>query len=339
MATQPRVIPTPAGAPAPQALPILHSIVDADALGAVIAEGYDLPRPIHCELLARGMNDVYVLRCGPERLAVRLWNARGRTESEVIYELDYLNFLKAEGLPVSTALRAPDGRYHLSVEAPEGRRYVALFRFAEGTEMGAAPTPEQATALGALIGRLHVVSPRFAGGDKHRLDHAASIRRKFPALARRVAHRPDDLALYRRVAEALPAALDRVGDAAPMSPTHGDTHAFNVLVQDGRLTLMDFETCGYGHMSHELASFCWSATKNNFAPEIARNFLEAYDRVRPRAQAERDLFPLFLCVKDFGQLCGLSAGINAVGYSGYRFRGFDWAVESVCRHVNLAKLF
>ncbi len=319
-------------------LPILHSIIDADALGAEIGAHYDLLKPLHCELLARGMNDVYELRCGSERLAVRLWNARGRTEDEVIYELDYLNFLKAEGLPVSPALRARNGQFHFSVEAPEGRRYVALFEWAQGAEMAAAPTAEHAAALGALIGQLHVVSPRFRGGDQRRLDHADSIRRNFPALARRLGHRPDDLAFYARVAEALPAALDDASTAAPMSPTHGDTTPFNVFVHDGHVTLMDFETCGYGHMSHELGSFCWSAAKNNYPPEIAERFLAAYDQVRPRDKAERDLFPLFLCAKDFGQLCGLSAGTNAVGSAAFRFRGFDWAAESVRRHVRAAKL-
>ncbi|MEQ8247797.1 MAG: phosphotransferase [Alphaproteobacteria bacterium] len=319
-------------------LPILHSIVDADALCAEIDDHYDLPQPLHCELLARGMNDVYVLRCGGERLAVRLWNARGRTADEVVYELDYLDFLHGEGLPVSPALPTRAGPGHFSVEAPEGRRYVALFHWAEGAEIAAAPTVENAAELGALIGRLHLVSPRFPGGDRRKLDHANSIRRDFPALARRLGDRPEDLAFYRRVAKVLPDTLDRLGPEAPMSPTHGDTTPFNAFVKYGRVTLMDFETCGYGHMSHELGSFCWSAAKNNYPPEIAAHFLAAYDAVRPRDQAERDLFPFFQCVKDFTQLCGLSAGINAVGYAAFRFRGFDWAAESVRRHVRAAGL-
>lgn len=319
-------------------LPIVHSILHADAVCEVIAQHWDLPKPLFCELLARGMNDNYLLRCGSEQLAVRLWNARGRTGEEIDYELDFIDFLQAEGLPVSPAIKTKDGENYVAIEAPEGRRYIGLFAWAQGRELIEVLSGEYARQLGELMGRLHLVSPRFPGGNSRLLGHADLIREQFPAVAQRVAHRPDDLAFYTRVAEALPKAIDAMGEAAPMAPTHGDMTVFNVFEQNGKLILMDFETCGYGHLSHELGSFCWSANKNRFPPEIAQNYLAAYDAVRPRAKAEKDLFPLFLCMKDFTQLCGLSASINAIGWAGFKFKGFDWAIDSVRRHVAAAKL-
>ena len=41
----------------------------------------------------------------------------------------------------------------------------------------------------------------------------------------------------------------------------------------------------------------------------------------------------------FTQLVGVSRGINAIGYSAYKFKGFDWAIDSCRTHVANAKLF
>lgn len=43
-------------------LPITHSVLHAKALGERIKDHYGLAEPFRCELLTRGMNDVYLVR-------------------------------------------------------------------------------------------------------------------------------------------------------------------------------------------------------------------------------------------------------------------------------------
>lgn len=321
-------------------LPILHSIVHADSILKVIEEHWDFPQPHFCELIARGMNDNYMLRAGDTQYAVRFWNARGRTSDEIDYEADFLDFLEEEGgLPMSRMIRTRDGRSHVAVQAPEGTRFIGIFHWAKGRELVEALDARNAYRLGELMGRLHTISPRYKGGNRRLLGHIESIGAAFPFLARRVAHRPDDLAFYTKVADILPDQLRKAEKVVRLGPTHGDMTVFNVFEHEGALILMDFETCGYGFLSHELGSFCWSANKNRFPPEIAQNYLAGYDAICPRDQVEKDLLPLFLLMKDFTQLVGVSRGINAIGYSAYKFKGLDWAIDSCRRHVANARLF
>jgi len=324
----------------PNTLPILHSIIHADHVLKVIQEHWDFPRPHFCELIARGMNDNYLLRAGDTQYAVRLYNARGRTPDEIDYEADYLDFIEDEGkLPMSRVIRTRNGRSHVAVQAPEGTRYISMFNWAKGRELVETLDAKNAYRLGELMGRLHVVSPGYKGGNRRLLGHADSIRKNFQFLEKRVLHRPEDLAFYRKVYEILPDQLDKMDKVVPMGPTHGDMTVFNVFEHEGELILMDFETCGYGHFSHELGSFAWSANKNKFAPEVTTQYLAGYDSIRPRDKVEKDLLPMARLMKDFTQLVGVSRGINAIGYSAYKFKGFDWAIDSCRTHVANARLF
>ena len=45
-------------------LPITHSFINSDSLSNIISNNWGLPKPIHSELLNRGMNDVYLIRDG-----------------------------------------------------------------------------------------------------------------------------------------------------------------------------------------------------------------------------------------------------------------------------------
>src|SRR5690349_13068914 len=102
------------------AVPYVHSILDARPLGVEIFKHFDLPTPFHCELLVRGMNDVYVLRCGDQKYAARCWRFHGVTDDSVAYELALLDHLARSGIPVSAPLPARNGGFHFSVRGPEG---------------------------------------------------------------------------------------------------------------------------------------------------------------------------------------------------------------------------
>ena len=108
-------------------LPIIHSVLDADAVGECIRERFGFSGLFQCELLTRGMNDVYLVRSGGDRFASRVWRHAFRDEAMVAYELAFLSHLRRAGLPVVSARRTTEGAFHVPVQAPEGERYLALF--------------------------------------------------------------------------------------------------------------------------------------------------------------------------------------------------------------------
>ena len=326
-------------------IPIVHSVVDADALGERIQKRWQLPGPVHCELITRGMNDVYLVRDAERQYAARVWRADKSSEINVRFELEYLRHLAAGGVPVIAALPDQDGELFFSVEAPEGIRPVCLFEWAEGSPFSAAPNTDMARRIGAAVAQLHNVSQSFKPTAPRSIDFPGAIRRNYPALARRLDGRAEDLAFYARVAEAIPEALKKAyAGGVPFGAIHGDVHANNVFITaDGELSILDFDTCGESHLAHDLLSFVWaneyiSLRAPGLGPDISDAFMEGYEAVRPFSDQEKAFLPLALAAKEFSFMCGMSAGVRYVGYMSMGPEKFDWFARSVRKHVEAAGL-
>ena len=136
---------------------VTRSIVDARALGEVIAAEYDLPGPLSCKLISKMLrtqdNEHYLVRVGGTKYVARVYQLGEhlrRQESDYLYELDWLNFLKANDQPVSYPIARRDGGYMGQIDAPEGDRYYALFSFAPGNSM-AFDDEDRLLHLGATL--------------------------------------------------------------------------------------------------------------------------------------------------------------------------------------------
>jgi len=322
-------------------LPAAHSIIDAEALGHEVQRTYGLRDPFRCELLHRGMNDFYLVRAGGEQFVIQLWRVGQRTPDGVEYEVEFLEHLLKHQIPVPVPLRTKDGAPGMRVPSPEGSREVAMFRWVDGRVYSKNPTASIARRMGEIFGHIHRLSPSYKPKKDKPIDHVGPVRRTFPRLKALVAHRPDDLAFYGRVAEALPAAYEDVvkRGEVPNGAIHGDIHIHNAFItKDERITIMDFDACGRDHFAQELMSWRWSIEKNNLPVALWEEFLAGYETIRPLSAIEKKHIPLFLVAKEFQYLCGFSLAINAIGHVQFHFPGLDWFARSVRKHVADAKL-
>jgi len=320
-------------------IPYVHAILDARPLGDAIAAHYDLGAPFHCELLVRGMNDVYVVRAGNDRFAARCWRAKGVTEDAVAYELGLLDHLDRAGISVVAPLPTMAGSFHFTVRGPDGPRAVALFRWVDGEVLHEHPDPvTQSRRFGELIAQAHLSGRGYTPEVNRLTDYAGHIRGGMDDLAWLCDDRPEDVAYY---AEALPAVADAL-DALdhgrmPRGPTHGDIHAHNALIDaTGALTIMDFESCGEDFWAQDLVSLVWAGRKNGFPEAAITAFHAGYDSVRARTEAERAHEPLFFAAKELRYLCGFAGRVNAIGHNTFRWPGLDWFARSVRANVAAA---
>ncbi len=326
----------------PVVIPYVHAILDARALGDEIRKHYALDAPGHCELLVRGMNDVYLVRAGGNRYAARCWRASGVTEASVAYELGFLDHLDRAAVPVSSALPTNDGRFHFTVQGPDGTRAVALFRWIEGDVLHEHPAPTpHARRFGELIARMHLAGQDYRPASPRYTDYPGHIRSGLVDLEWLCDDRPDDIAFYRQAIPAVADALDRLDrDSLPWGPTHGDIHPHNALIDDeDRLTIMDFESCGEDFLAQDLVSLVWAGRKNSFPDAAIAAFHDGYDSLRPRSAEERRAEPLFLAAKELRYLCGFAGRVNAIGHNTFRFPGLDWFARSVRANVAAAGIF
>ena len=120
-----------------KSLPIAHSIIDANSLADFIPLNWDLPKPIHCELLTRGMNDVYLVLDGNGiKWALRVWRANFRSEKDVNFETNFLDFLHSNDINVSPAIISKDGSFCKKLNSIEGERFCSIFKWVEGFSFG-----------------------------------------------------------------------------------------------------------------------------------------------------------------------------------------------------------
>jgi len=327
--------------------PIRHSVVDNEALGEEIRQRWDLPAPFRCELITRGMNDVYLIKSGNTRFAARVWRADKHTADNVTWELEYLAHLKKKGIPVIAALPDTKGDLSFGVDAPEGIRRVCLFEWAEGDQFYANPSEPMARRIGASIAQVHLAGADFKGKTDRPIDFPGEIRRKFPALVARLDERPDDIAFYEKIAAVVPGKLEEAYAAGvPYGPIHGDVHIRNVFVtSDDNFTILDFDTCGEAHLMHDCMSLAWansyflSKGDKRITPALTDAFMQGYEETRPIGDFERSCLPLFTVSKEFSYMCGMSEGVNVVGHMTFGPSHFDWFAQSVRRHVEEAHLF
>ena len=321
-------------------MPIIHSVLDAAAVGDKIAAHFELPGPVHCELLTRGMNDVYLLRSGGRRYASRIWRHGFRDEAKVAYELAFLDHLKRACLPVVAALRTRDGGFHVPVRAPEGGRYLALFEWAEGAPYGADPDAGGARSIGAIIAQIHLAGADFKPAEPRFVDRSGAFASELPDLLRMVAHRPEDIDYYPQAVAAIEEALAPVDAAgAAFGPGHGDFHLYNAFVaESGETVILDFDNCGEDHYVQELMSFAWANHYVGVGKDITQAFIDGYNAVRPLSGAEVDLLPAFLAAKELRFLCGFAANVNAVGHTPLLNPNLDWFAKNVRKHVANAGL-
>jgi len=118
-----------------------------------------------------------------------------------------------------------------------------------------------------------------------------------------------DAVLAQRRAEALAAVQALPRDPSAYGLIHTDLHGGNFMldVQDGRVTLLDFDDCAYGWYAMDIAmclhDFCVLAPqpdKNAYAAHFLPNFLRGYLAFYPLEPIWIERLPLFLKLVETG---------------------------------------
>lgn len=110
----------------------VHTVFHKDELFAAMALLYDIGTPLKSRFVSNGLNDTYEVVTDIGKFILRIYKHQWRTESEIRFELDLLAYLKDCSMPVSHPIPRRDGEWLTELKAPEGKRYAALFTYADG---------------------------------------------------------------------------------------------------------------------------------------------------------------------------------------------------------------
>jgi len=244
-------------------IPTRRSLVQPDALARVVGAAYGLAVG-GCVLLRSLVNDVYELRAGRDRYALKLYLNGHRDRAAVDWEIELADRIAAAGVPVATAV-GPAGL----VDCPEGERAYALWHWVPG----ARPSPPFSDPLYQDFGRAAARLHEAALGFRPRLAPAADPEPVYPYLE------PDDRERLRRLVAAAEARL--AGAELEIGVRHGDLTLDNVHRDGARFWFYDLDLAHTGPLVTDLVGVAntpqWPA------------FLTGYREVRPLPDVEIEL--------------------------------------------------
>jgi len=217
---------------------------------------------------------VYILRIG---------HSFRRSESLVLGEVDWINYLAEGGVSVAKAILSESGKLVEVIEDQWGGTFlVTAFVKAQGQAPWDLWTPKLYESYGEMIGRIHTLSKYFQPGQvawkrpdwnhdifefvERYLPESESIaKEKFIDVCRHVNTLPKNRESY--------------------GLTHQDAHGNNLFVDKmGQITLFDFDECAYNWFINDIAVVLfynvqdaedWHAFTEEFMTHFLRGYVQA----------------------------------------------------------------
>ncbi|MFM2432876.1 MAG: hypothetical protein RLZZ511_4090 [Cyanobacteriota bacterium] len=268
--------------------PVSYSILQADRLAAHIATRYPLDPIRTCRLWKRGMSDTYLVETTTDRYILRVAHAHWRSRDDVQFEMELLDFLHQQLLPVAHPLRTHHGDLLLKLVAPEGDRYATLVTYAPGEVPVGDFNQTQSTHLGRTLAQLHQATQQFQpSSDRQILDFDHLVDQSLDLILPQINN--PSLITY---LETTRTQLHEQLKSLPQTPPYwvicwGDPHSGNVHCEgDRQITLFDFDQCGYGWRAFDVAKFLQMALCSGMRYSVRDAFLAGYQCHQPLTDIE-----------------------------------------------------
>jgi Ser/Thr protein kinase RdoA (MazF antagonist) len=282
--------------------PAIASILSPEALITDVMPGFGITEVSECQFYSGGFNHTYRIRANHgDNYYLRAYRIKWRTLADIQVELDVLNHLKRKGFPAIAPLPFRDGQPYCAVEAPEGRRILALFTGAPGAEISYEHEPViNAQRYGRAVASLHNALDDFHSPHaRFHLDLTHFIDQPLHHIQPFLSNRPDDWDFVQQFAENLRQQILAIpADLLEQGFCHGDLQGYHAkLSPAGTLTFYDFDCGGFGYRAYDLAVFLWCCRLEDALEVRWQPFLESY--LENRKMQERDLaaVPLFACAR------------------------------------------
>ena len=195
------------------------------------------------------MSDVYRLDTFDAAYILKIYLHNRHSMCAIEAEVDFLNDLLEHDIPVAAPIANNDAVYLNEIDAPEGIRCAVLFDAIEGDQPQEVNL-EHSRSFGRLAGRIHNCSDHTAKKyERWHLNEKHLVEQPLTRIRPYLEHRIRDWEYLRALGSELVAELH--GLVSMKSPEyglcHGDLHTGNARFdKDGRLTLFDFDSFGYG---------------------------------------------------------------------------------------------
>ncbi len=252
-------------------------------------------------------------RSDGRRSALRVHRDGYHSEEALRSELQWMEALAADGIQVPRIIRNRAGEHLVQVHSEEldEARFVDMLGWLGGTRIGSAENGVEVDAeiaplffqAGAVAARIHQSSARWEQPNafsRHAWDEEGLIGQQpfwgrfweLDLLA------PAQRELLQATRQSARTDLRRYGRTlANFGMIHADLVPENLLLDEARLHLIDFDDAGFGWHMFELATALYFCLDDPRYAEIEAALLAGYDSVQPLTPADRATLPLFLALR------------------------------------------
>ena len=272
--------------------PISCSTLDVRALITQILNHYPIDTVEKCKFWHRGLSDVYSVKTQTTRYFLRISHQHWRCQDEINFEVELLDFLHEYQLPVAYPIRTKNGQLFFEINAPEGKRYAVLFVNAPGQIAIGDLNVSQSLKLGETVAKIHQVSLNFRPSVQRQpltLDYL--LESSLVAITPYLKNRPKDLNYLVEVVFQLKTQLQKLPKIPPLwGICWGDPHSGNAhFTTDDQITLFDFDQCGYGWRSFDIAKFLQVSLQSGLSKKVREAFILGYEEINPLIELEKSL--------------------------------------------------
>lgn len=270
---------------------VTYSTLALEAVTTALASHYDIDEVRSCQFWYHGLSDIYRVETDTALYIFRISHHHWRSRSEILFELEFLTFLRRHELPVASPLPTSTGELCLEITAPEGVRYGTLFEYAEGSVPIGDFDCTQSHKLGETVAKLHTIGQNFTPRNQRpSLTPQFVIDESLNIIAPFFDKRPWDWQTLLTITERSKEQLQHLPTTPPYwTVCWGDPHSGNThITEHNQLTLFDFDQCGCGWRAFDLAKFRQVSLQAGCSHKIRSAFLQGYQTVSPLSQIELD---------------------------------------------------
>jgi len=254
------------------------------------------------KLLCQSENATFVVKTAQQQYALRIHRPNYHSKQQIESELAWLDALNAHGIAVPIAIADCHGdKVQTLALSPDISRHAVLFHWVKGVMPTADNVdPCDFKQLGEITAQLHLHSKTWempAYFQRIVWDHESMVFadghwgdwRHAPQL-KSVDHAVIDEAICRVATE-----LNQFGKSKDhYGLIHADLRLTNLLLNEKKVGVIDFDDCGMGWFMHDLAAAISFNEHYTAAPKWVEQWLNGYEKIGHVSAEEYALVPTFI---------------------------------------------
>lgn len=267
---------------------------------AICAYSLDYQGEIH--LLCQSENATFLVQTKTKRYALRIHRPNYHSKQQIESELHWLDSLNEYGIKVPMAIADESGNKIQTLHiTPDLYRHAVLFNWVDGV----MPTvdsidPNDFKQLGAITAKLHAHSKSWSkpsNFDRIIWNHETMVLptghwgdwKNAPYLKK------DDQFIISEAISNIGKELEMFGKGTDRyGLIHADLRLTNLLLQENKVGVIDFDDCGMSWFMHDLAAAISFNEHYAAAPEWVNQWLNGYEKMGHISHEEYKLIPTFI---------------------------------------------